>query len=345
MKSSVDRRDFICNSGVAALGMAILPAIPRLAWGSAASAGKRIGIIGLDTSHSTEFTKSFNDPAAPPSLGGYKVVAAYPWGTRDIPSATGRIPEYTEEVKKAGVEIVDSIALLLKKVDVVMLETNDGRLHLEQALEVFRSGKKVFIDKPIAATLSDAISIFDAAEKYHVPLFSCSSLRFMSSLRPILAGDIGRVLGADTYSPAGLEKTHADLFWYGIHGVETLYTVMGTGCEQVVRIHTEDTDVVVGTWKDGRVGSFRGTRSGQHSYGGTVYGEKTNQVIGPVEDYLSLLIETAKFFDTGKAPVAKDETLEICCFMEAADESKRRKGSPVSMKEVWDHAMKIKRIV
>ncbi len=307
--------------------------------------GRRIGIIGLDTSHSPDFVKFFNDPAALPELGGYKVTVAYPWGTKDIPSASSRIPEYTEEVRKSGVEIVDSIQSLLKKVDVVMLETNDGRLHLEQALEVFRSGKKVFIDKPVAASLPDAISIFDAAEKYKVPLFSCSSLRFLSSLKPILAGEIGRVVGADVYSPANLEKTHADLFWYGIHGVETLYTVMGRGCDQVVRVHTDDTDIVVGTWKDGRVGVFRGTRSGQHLYGGTVYGEKTNQVIGPVEGYLSLLVEAVKFFDTGKPPVSKEETLEICCFMEAADESKRRNGLPVSMKEVWEHAMKVKRVV
>jgi hypothetical protein len=93
--------------------------------------GKRIGIIGLDTSHSTAFTKVLNAAESDAAYQGYRVVAAYPQGSRDIESSVKRIPEYTEIVKKLSVEIVDSIADLLTKVDVVLLETNDGRRHLE----------------------------------------------------------------------------------------------------------------------------------------------------------------------------------------------------------------------
>jgi hypothetical protein len=39
-------------------------------------------------------------------------------------------------------------------------------------------------------------------------------------------------------------------------------------------------------------------------------------------------------FRTGQSPVAADETLELYAFMEAADESKRRGGAPVELKEV-----------
>src|SRR3546814_389505 len=147
--------------------------------GSIAQSGKRVGIIGLDTSHSTAFAKAFNDPAAGDSLGGYRVVAAYPHGSKDIESSVSRIPHYTEEVRKLGVTITNSVDELLEKVDFVLLETNDGRLHLEQAMQVFQAGKTVFIDKPIAASLGDAIKIFEAAKKYQVPVFSASSLRYM----------------------------------------------------------------------------------------------------------------------------------------------------------------------
>src|SRR3954468_15814160 len=124
---------------------------------------------------------------------------------------------------------------------------------------VIKAGKPMFIDKPVAASLNDVISIYAAAKQANVPIFSSSSLRYMQSVQDVVKGKVGAVLGADTFSPATLEKTHPDLFWYGIHGVEILFTIMGTGCKQVVRIHTNDTDVVVGTWKDGRVGTFRGT--------------------------------------------------------------------------------------
>ena len=85
---------------------------------------------------------------------------------------------YIEEVKKYGVEIVNSIDELLTKVDFVLLETNDGRLHLEQAIPVLKAGKRMFIDKPIPS-LTDAIAIFGAAKNYNVPIFSSSSLRYI----------------------------------------------------------------------------------------------------------------------------------------------------------------------
>lgn len=299
-----------------------------------AESGKRIGIIGLDTSHSIAFTKALNH-TADPVFEGYKVVAAYPHGSRDIESSTKRIPGYIEEIKKFGVEIVDSIDVLLRKTDVILLETNDGRLHLEQALPVLKAGKRMFIDKPIAASLKDAIAIMDAAKKYNVPVFSASSLRYIKGVKDIAPE---QVTGADTFSPATLEKTHPDLFWYGIHGVEALFTAMGRGCREVVRVHTESTDIVIGTWEDGRIGTFRGIRSGKKDYGGTVYGQNANATLGPYAGYEPLLRDIIKYFQTGDMPVTPEETLEIIAFMEAADESKRQKGAPVSLKSVFEKA-------
>jgi predicted dehydrogenase len=284
MKNKLNRREFIKTSSAGTIGLGVAGSISSV-YGLSSADQKRIGIIGLDTSHSTAFTKALNDPAAGPEFSGYKVVAAYPKGSLDIKSSTDRIPAYTEEVRKSGVEIVDSIEELLKRVDFVMLETNDGRRHLEQALIVIKAGKPLFVDKPVAASLSDTIAIFEAAQKYNVPLFSSSSLRYISGAKEIAEGSVGKVLGADTYSPATIEKTHPDLYWYGVHGVETLFTLMGTGCQRVSRTFTENTDVVVGVWKDSRIGTFRGTRAGRGGYGGTAFGEKGIVTLGEYQGY------------------------------------------------------------
>jgi len=333
MEQNFDRRKFIRNASVAALGLGVdnflKPRGPALFQNDV-----RVGIIGLDTSHSVAFTKSLNALDPLPGLKGYKVLAAYPRGSADIESSIKRIPGYTEDVKKMGVEVVDSIEGLLKKVDVVLLETNDGRPHLEQALLVLKAGKPMFIDKPVAGSLKDAIAVYEAAKKYNVPIFSSSSLRYMESVQGVVKGKVGKVLGADTFSPATIEKTHPDLFWYGIHGVEILFAVMGTGCQQVSRIHTNATDIVIGTWKDGRTGTFRGTRTGTHDYGGTVYGEKGNVSLGPFKGYDNLLVQIIDFFRTGKPPVRPEETVEIYAFMEAADESKHNNGAAVSLETV-----------
>lgn len=183
-------------------------------------AGGRVGIIGLDTSHSTAFVEELNAAQPDPAYGGYRIVAAFPQGSKTIKSSYERIPSYIEEVKKYGVEIVGSIDELLSKVDVVMLETNDGKPHLEQALKVFKSGKKVFIDKPVAASLSDVLSVYEAAQHYKVPVFSSSSLRYNEFVQETASGErVGKVLGADTFSPSTLEPSHPDFFlvwhsWY-----------------------------------------------------------------------------------------------------------------------------------
>lgn len=338
MKQHFDRRRFIRTASIATAGLGLAGSLVKTYAYTLYQTRQRVGIIGLDTSHSVAFAKALNSPEAAAELKGYKVVAAYPQGSADIESSTKRIPGYIDDVKKLGVEIVQSIPDLLKKVDVVLLETNDGRPHLEQALLVLKAGKPVFIDKPVAASLSDSIAIYDAAKKYQVPVFSSSSLRYMESVQDVVKGKVGAVLGADTFSPATLEKTHPDLFWYGIHGVEILYAVMGPGCKQVIRVHNNDTDIVVGTWKDGRVGVFRGTRTGKHDYGGTVYGENGNLSLGPFKGYDNLLVRIIDFFETGISPVPPEETLEIYAFMEAADESKRKGGGAVSLEEVMKKA-------
>lgn len=298
----------------------------------------RIGIIGLDTGHAPSFAKSINKEDAADVFHGFRVVAAYPKGSPDIESSVSRVPKYIKQVKEYGVEIVDSIDELLTKVDVVLLETNDGRPHLEQVIPVLKAGVPVFVDKPVAGSLVDALAIYKAASHYKTPLFSSSSLRYADGAKEIGKGSAGEILGCDAYSPCSLEKTHPDLFWYGIHGVETLFTVMGPGCESVVRVHSPDCDVVVGQWKDGRIGTFRGSRSGKRGYGGTAFGTKGIVQIGTFSGYDPLLVEIVKFFRTKKAPVTAQETLEIYAFMEAADESKRQQGKPVKIQAVWKKA-------
>lgn len=295
----------------------------------------KIGIIGLDTSHSIAFTKFINGDDKKEEYNDFIIVAAYPYGSKTIKSSYDRISVNSDQMKVMGVEIVATIAELLEKVDCVLLETNDGNLHLEQANEVFKAGKTVFIDKPLGATLGQAIAIYQLAREYNVPLFSSSALRYVPQTQKLRNGDFGKVLGADCYSPATREKTHPDFGWYGIHGVEMLFTVMGTGCVSVNRISAEGTDVVTGLWDDGRIGTFRGIRTGKGIYGGSAFTENGVVDAGTYEGYEVLLTEILKFFRTGIAPVSEEETLEIFTFMEASNESKREGGRIILLEDTY----------
>ena len=298
----------------------------------------RIGMIGLDTSHVVAFTETINNPKAKGHVSGAKVIAAFKGGSPDIESSASRVDGYTKTLQeKYGVEICDTIEELCTKVEAVMIESVDGRPHLEQARKVIAAGKILYLDKPMAGSLKDVLEIFRLAEEAKVPVFSSSSLRYGKATQAVRNGSIGKVEVARTTSPASIEKHHPDLFWYGVHGCEALFTVMGRGCESVVRSTTEEGKIVVtGIWKGNRTGIFLEGKG----YSGIAKGEKGEAKVGSFDGYQPLVAEVVKFFKTRKPPVSAGETIELFAFMEAADESKRQNGKAVLIADVLKKAGK-----
>lgn len=289
----------------------------------------RIGMIGLDTSHVVAFTELFNNPDHPKHVPGARVVAAFKGGSPDVEASATRIDKFTATlVNDYGVKLHDSIEEMCRHVDAVMLESVDGRPHLRQAIPVLRARKPMYIEKPMAASLKDVREIFRLSREYDSPVFSSSCLRFAETTQAVRAGKVGRVHYCETYSPAKTEPHHPELFWYGIHGCEALYTVMGTGCQKVKRELTADGKIqVTGYWNGNRFGVFREGRNG-----GFALGEDGRAEAGNHERYHGLLREVIRFFRTGKPPVDPAETIELIAFMEAAEESKRRDGEWVPLK-------------
>lgn len=299
----------------------------------------RLGMIGLDTSHVIAFTKSINDPK---NATGFRVVAGYPGGSPDFPASANRVDKFTKQLRDDyGLEIVESIEELCKKVDGILLESVDGRPHLEQARPVIKAGLPLFIDKPVADDLGDVIEIFRLAQENNVPCWSSSSFRYGKGIAD--AGkneELGEIVGCDVFGSSSWAEHHPDLYLYGIHAVEALFTVMGPGCQTVRRVKTEKgTDMVVGIWEGGRVGTFRDLRGGKPPAMAIIYGSK-GSTMGNSSGYAPLIDEILKFFKTGKAPVPAEETIEIFAFMSAADESKAKDGAAVSIKKLIEKARK-----
>jgi hypothetical protein len=231
---------------------------------------------------------------------------------------------------------VDTIEALCEKVDAVLIESVDGRPHLAQAKPVLKAKKPLFIDKPFTAGLEDAREIVRLAKESGVPFFSCSCIRFQPEVAKLRANPgVGKLTKAQGSSPLSLEPHHPDLFWYGIHGVEALYTVMGRGCSSVTRKIEGDVDTTTGKWSDGRIGIFRGVKKGDYHPLVKVWGAEGEADTGKLGyDYKGLVETIAKFFQTGEAPIDPLETLEIVEFMIAAQKSKERDGTEVSLDEL-----------
>jgi hypothetical protein len=301
----------------------------------------RLGIIGTDTSHVIVFTKFFNDPLSPDHVPGAVVVAAYKGGSSDIESSASRVNGYAEELRtKWKIKFYPDIPTLCKNVDAILLESNDGRVHLEQVKPVFAAHKPVFIDKPLASTLADAREIVRLGKESGTPWFSESSLRYGIATQ-MKYPDIQGVI---TWGPGPLEPHHQlDLSWYAIHPIEMLYALMGKGCVEVTRMYTEDADVITGKWKDGRTGTVRALRP-YGTYGAVVFrtkpktakseGSITAEQSNPkmTEGYRPMLVDIVKFFETKESPVTNDETLEVIAFMDAAQRSKEAGGAPQKLR-------------
>jgi predicted dehydrogenase len=317
----------------------------------------KVGVIGLDNYQAVAFTELWHNPKVAPALSGLKVVAAFPAGSPDIEESVRELPKWTEGIKKLGVEVVKSPEDVLKQVDAVLVMSVDGRAHLEQLKAVLKAGKPVYIGRPLTASLADAVEIFRLAKEHKTPIFSCSQHRFSPGFIGMRDHpEVGEVLGCDVYGGCPREPHHLDLFWHGIHGIETLYTIMGPGCVSVTRASTDVADVVTGVWKDGRVGTYRGIRKGALKYSATVFGTKGVSTAGayghgvpvkgvvPTNDkymaYEATAIEIAKFFKTKTPPVSAEETIELFAFMEAAEESKRQNGAVVKLETILAKAKK-----
>ena len=231
--------------------------------------------------------------------------------------------------------MVDSIDQVVEKSDAILIMSLDGRTHLSYFKAVAKAGKPVYIGRPLAASLADAVEIFDLAKEHNAPLFSCSQHRFSPGFIGMRDHpEVGKVLGCSVYGGCPTEPHHPDLFWHAVHGVETLYTIMGPGCESVTRAATSEAEFLTGVWRDGKIGTFRGIRTGAIKYRAMVFGDKgispsgdygydvPTQWVAPHGEYMGykgVAIQIARFFRTRQPPVSPAETIEIFTFMEAAE--------------------------
>ncbi len=285
----------------------------------------KIGMIGLDTSHCPAFTNLLNNPDNPHHVPGGKVLWAYPGGSKQLAQSYDRVEGFTNQLRdEFGVEILDSIEAVAERSDAILLESVDGRCHLEEYRKIAPYGKPVFIDKPLTTSSKEAEEIFALSEEHGSPVFSSSSLRYAAGIVETFTDK--SVLGCEAHGPNAIIDNFPGVFWYGIHSGDILFAAMGAGCREVRVESTPMVDVIVGTWEDDRVGLVYGYRFPKvSSFGATVFtteGIFQGSGAKAPPPYASLLEQVIPFFQTGRSPVAKEETLQVIRFLEAANESK-----------------------
>jgi hypothetical protein len=265
------------------------------------------------------------------------VVKALPGGSKLFSSSYNRVEQITKNMKELGIEIVDSLEAVGEDVDAIMLESVDGRQHLEQFKVLVKFGKPIFIDKPFTCSYPDAKAIADLAAENNVPIMTASAIRYAAGLSELNKTG-NKIHTCDTFGPMAILDDYPGYFWYGIHTVEMLYSFMGAGCVELKVEMSDNLDITIAKWNDGRVATLRGARfdGGGYSFGCTIstdQGIEFSLTANEPPFYACLLKKIIPFFQTGKSPIAIEESLETIAFIDAMNESYNNNGKVIELEK------------
>jgi len=281
----------------------------------------KVALIGLDTSHTIEFTRRMQAPDCPADqkVAGLRAVAAM-----RFPSAF-QTEEGQDNRQKTlegwGVKVTRDFDEAVAGADAVLLEINDPALHLEYFQRAAALGKPLFLDKPLADTLTNGRKICDLARAKGVKVFSTSSLRYVPQLAKACS-EMPQPLFTHIFGPLGKAASGSSIVWYGVHSFEMLERAMGRGAVRVfVKPDAAGVTAIV-SYSDGRRGVVE-LPEGAWVYGGCL---RTKEKAVPfVADasrlYSDLLGQIARFFLTGETQVTLDDTLEVMAMLDAARRS------------------------
>ena len=294
----------------------------------------RLGIVDFDSSHCVEFTWRLNHARLDRDqfVDGARVVAACP-GRSDM--SPERIPGFLAELRDLGIEIVSQPEELIGRIDAVLVLSICGAAHLARVRPFLEAGIPAFVDKPFACSVSDATEMIQLANQHDVFLMSASGMRFADETLRLRAQHVqlGPLHGAVVYGPAKRADGNPGLFHYGIHAVELLLEIMGTGCESVMTTFADGAEVVTGRWSDGRIGSVRGNRHGSTAYGFVAFCERgvVPQAVSTRYSYRNLLRAFVTSLDAKQPAVSHRSSLEVVQFIEASMLSEQNAGTSVRL--------------
>lgn len=284
-------------------------------------------MIGLDTSHVEIFTKLLSEN--PYIYSNARVTIGCPSPSLDMDLSKNRVEEYTALLSNSyNVTITNSIKEVAEQADAIMITSVDGRKHLDVFRQIVFYQKPTFIDKPLAITGEEVEEIFELSKKYNTPIMSSSSLRYADSLQKLLQKKNERPKGVYLSGPLPFIEKMPYYYWYGIHMIEMLITIMEPNYKTISIQGNDNFDVITTEWEDGRFGIIHGDHNWHGNFEAIIHYENETIHLPVYKDekpfYACLLEQVVPFFKTGISPIDKKETVAVMSFVEAASKIRGR---------------------
>ena len=112
--------------------------------------------------------------------------------------------------------VVEELEDLIGEIDAVLLARDDAENHYKMALPFLKAGIPIFIDKPLALSVSEANKILNE-QQFENQIFSCSSIRFAEELNLTEQekGSMGEIVHVEAAIPKKWDT-------YAIHLIEPI---------------------------------------------------------------------------------------------------------------------------
>lgn len=286
-----------------------------------------IGMIGTDSSHTVAFTRILNNQAHPFHVAGGKITRVVRYWSDDFALSCSREERFSTQLSNDFQLPFAELSQIGEHCDAFMLEAADGRKHLELFKQLIAWSKPIFIDKPLAIGYEAASEIIQLAKRHNIPIMSSSALRYSHVLQEQLSSiDKQQIKKVTVKCPLIIEPTQSRYYWYGIHGVEMLYSILGSGCTDIHAAITEYADILTGIWGDGTIGELICVHDTAQPFEVIVHTEEDEILISLSDEahqipyYASMLEEVISFFTHKTSPIAYDEMLEVIWFIDKAEQ-------------------------
>lgn len=289
-----------------------------------------IGMIGADSTHTEAWARLVNLPDGP--LHGQAQVVKL-WGED---SAQAQAKAEACQIP----HVVATPAQAIQDVDLVMVVNRYGDDHAAPARLAIEAGIPTFVDKPFANDMEDVRMLVSLAAERDVPLMSCSAVRYAVEVLALQEqlprfGALNSVLvsGAAAGDMPNPRAKHP--FFYGIHPVELLHTLLGGGAQAVTTQRTDRCDIGLVSYADGRQGIINLLHATPGLYHAAVFGESGWGEV-TIKDWRSFYVETlAQVIQmaSGTAPYPIQWAVEVMAILAALVQSAEEGGRIVELSE------------
>lgn len=221
---------------------------------------------------------------------------------------------------------------VIGQVDAAIIATDDGNDHVRRARPFIEAGLPTFIDKPMATNIADLRQFVQWHREGRIML-STSGMRYAPEMRLSDAqrAHLGDLRWITSFTCKTWER-------YGIHALEAVEPLLGTGFLTVQAHSDEGGDVMHLTHRSGVRLTIGALHDAYGSFGAVhLYGTKGDLALKLSDTYNAFRSQLVAFIDmlhTGTRPLPFDETVELMAVIIAGIRSREQNGAVIRVADI-----------